>query len=617
MTIPSAMNLIKMRRLLFGILCCGLFFSAKAQEHVVPLRQKAVVSETLYGSKKQRVSLPFVDDFSYDSPYPDTSLWLDRMVYINNTLSAEPPTRGVATFDGLNAWGRPYFPSQFASGWADSLTSKPIDLSAYSAASQIYLSFYAQPQGLGFAPENTDSLILFFKNNNNQWEPVWRRWGTPWQPFRIETVPVTQAQFLHATFQFRFVNIASLNLNDDIWNIDYVKLDANRSVSDTAMNDAALTIPPGSILFPYTQMPYRHFTVNPNAELSTQQDFQISNLYGQSQTVTPAHTATDSGSATVINALSLLAVGIGSKSVLNQAIPSYAVTVSPPLPSSRVVLDNRYFISSLGPADLRRNDTIVRQTVFDQAFAYDDGSAEKAYFLFAANNFPAKTAMQFRLNQTDTIRGLQVFFAAQAPTAAGKYFSVVLYHHLAGSGLSDSIIMQQDLYRVQYDTNRNGFITCAFQQPVVVPAGNYYIGITQPANFGSDSIYYGLDVNTQQNTQQLFYNVEGVWYGSSSPGTIMMRMLCGPAVVSTGVETHTNPMPEAWFPYPNPCTDVLHLPAHIPYTSLQCLGMDGRQWPVNISSPNTIEMLNLPRGVYILRATNKQQRVFEARIIHQ
>jgi hypothetical protein len=163
------MNLNKLRRVLFGILCCGLFFSAKAQEQVVPLKQTSFANQTLYGSKKQRLSLPFVDDFSYDSPYPDTSLWLDRLVYINNTMSAEPPTRGVATFDGLNAWGRPYFPSQFASGWADSLTSKPIDLSSYSAASQIYLSFYAQPQGLGFAPENTDSLILFFKNNGISW----------------------------------------------------------------------------------------------------------------------------------------------------------------------------------------------------------------------------------------------------------------------------------------------------------------------------------------------------------------------------------------------------------------------------------------------------------------
>ena len=611
------MNLNNTRRLILSLLGWCLFFVANAQEHVVPLMQQDRLENQPYGSKKHRIVLPFVDDFSYDSPYPDTTLWVDRLVYINNTMSAEPPTRGVATFDGLNAWGRPYFPGQFSAGWADSLTSKPIDLSTYSAASQIYLSFYAQPQGAGFAPETTDSLLLFFKTNTNQWVPVWRRWGTPWQPFRIETIPVTDPQFLHAGFQFRFVNIASLNLNDDIWNIDYVKLDANRSPADTSMNDIAMTIPPGSILFPYTQMPYRHFIVNPTAALSAQQDFQISNLYNQSQNISPSHVSRDSGSATVLNTLNLPTVGIGPKSVLNQAVPSFPVSVSPPNLNARVVVENRYFVSSIGPTDWRRNDTILRSTIFDQAFAYDDGSAEKAYFLFAANNFPAKTAMKFQLNQSDTIRGLQVFFAAQAPTAVGKYFSVVLYHHLAGSGLSDSIIQQQELYRVQYDTNRNGFITCAFQQPVVVPAGTYYIGITQPANFGSDSIYYGLDVNTQQNSQHLYYNVDGVWYGSSSPGTVMMRLLCGPAAISTGVSSITSTAAtNPWQPYPNPCVDILNLPTSFEYTSLQWISLDGRSWPAIRKSNYELDLSNLPKGIYVLRAVDSFHQIHQSTISH-
>ena len=265
---------------LFGFFCL-LCARLSAQEHIVPLLLRTT-GKQVYGSKKTRLVLPFIDDFAYNSPYPDTTLWVEKQVYVNNTMSAEPPTRGVATFDGLNAYGRPYFPGQFSAGFADSLTCKPIDLSGYSSASGIFLSFYVQPQGLGFAPEGQDSLFLFFKNDANQWEQVWSRWGTPWQPFRIVMIPVNQPRFLHAGFQFRFVNLASLNLNDDIWNIDYIKLDANRSVADTNMNDMAMTIDPGSILYPYTGMPYRHFTANANAELSTQQLFQINNLYNQS-----------------------------------------------------------------------------------------------------------------------------------------------------------------------------------------------------------------------------------------------------------------------------------------------------------------------------------------------
>ncbi len=598
---------------LIGLFCLA-FSLMKAQENLVPLTQQAKEGKT-FGSKKQRITLPFIDDFSYDSPYPDTTLWLDKQVYINNTMSAEPPTRGVATFDGLNAYGRPYFPGQFSMGFADSLTSKPIDLSSYTTNSGVFLSFYVQPQGLGFAPEATDSLFLFLKNDANQWVQVWSKWGTPWQPFRIVMIPVNQAQFLHAGFQFRFVNIASLNLNDDIWNLDYVKLDANRNVADTNMNDIAMTIPPGSILFPYTAMPYRHFNSNANAELSSQQLFQIHNLYNQSYTVTPSHRATDSASATVLNATTLPSAGIAQKSLLNQAIPSFPVSITPPNINDRVLIQNKYYCQSPGANDRIQNDTIVRNTIFDQCFAYDDGTAEKAYFLFAANNFPAKTAMKFHLNQSDTIRGLQVFFAAQVPTALGKYFSVVLYQRLAGSGLTDSILFQQDLYRVQYDSQRNGFMTCAFNQGVILPAGNYFIGITQPANFGSDSLYYGLDVNTDQNTQQLYYNVDGSWYGSSAPGTLMMRLLTGPAVSSTGLapyyESNTTNL---WHPYPNPAASLLYLPSGINYRQYRLLSIDGRCLMHGAISNEPISVQTLSKGLYWLEAIDASGQLYRAAI---
>src|SRR5437762_2560453 len=50
-------------------------------------------------------SIKFLDDFSYrgpydiPEPYPDTSLWLDNFVFINNDYGIAPPSIGVATFD--------------------------------------------------------------------------------------------------------------------------------------------------------------------------------------------------------------------------------------------------------------------------------------------------------------------------------------------------------------------------------------------------------------------------------------------------------------------------------------------------------------------------------------
>ena len=84
----------------------------------ISLRTPAV-SDTL--------SLPFIDDFAQEGIYPSTSLWLDSMAFINSTFCDNPPTVGVATFDGIDKFGNRYSTSSFAQ-YCDTLTSKPIRL---------------------------------------------------------------------------------------------------------------------------------------------------------------------------------------------------------------------------------------------------------------------------------------------------------------------------------------------------------------------------------------------------------------------------------------------------------------------------------------------------------
>jgi hypothetical protein len=86
--------------------------NAIAQEIIAPLKYNQVlfsVEKNNLKAKKSRATLPFIDDFSYDGPYPDQTFWTDKQAYINNTMSATPITRGIATLDGLNEFGRPYF----------------------------------------------------------------------------------------------------------------------------------------------------------------------------------------------------------------------------------------------------------------------------------------------------------------------------------------------------------------------------------------------------------------------------------------------------------------------------------------------------------------------------
>ncbi|HRG43001.1 MAG TPA: hypothetical protein PKY97_01000, partial [Saprospiraceae bacterium] len=109
----------------------------------------------------QPLTLPFFDDFAYDSKYPDPVRWVDNNVYVNNTMADMPPSIGVATFDGLNSNGTPYGGSF---GRSDYLTSAFIDLSSISSTDPLYLSFYLQPKGKTYNHQLRDSMELEFKN---------------------------------------------------------------------------------------------------------------------------------------------------------------------------------------------------------------------------------------------------------------------------------------------------------------------------------------------------------------------------------------------------------------------------------------------------------------------
>ncbi len=593
--------------------------SVYAQEIVTPLQANPALfdaKEKVSAAKKTRAILPFVEDFAYSGPYPDQALWVDKQAYINNTMSYLPVNRGVATLDGLNEFGRPYFTSPISSGTADSLTSVSINLSAFTQNDNIFFSFYYQPQGLGFAPEGTDSLFLYFKNNTGQWMRMWETRGTTLQPFRFVIMPVIDAQFLHNDFQFRFVNVASLNTNDDVWNIDYIKMDVNRTNADSIMNDLGFTEEPGSLLANYRSMPYRHFVANQVNELSANQLLELRNQYAITQNFTLNHQAIESISGTPVSSTSLPATNIGAKSVLLQTVPSFPISFVPPNNFSKVVIESKYFINPINVNDRKKNDTIVREAVFDNYFAYDDGSAEKSYFLLPAPNFPSKTALDFTLNQADTLRGLAVHFGAQLPTALGKYFSIVLYKKLKGPSNADTILYQQDLYKVQYEPLINGFTTYGFDNPVALEAGKYYIGITQPANFGSDSIYYGLDVNNNTNTQHLFYNVDGTWLGSGVQGSLMMRPIVGLHFTPTGVQS-VNDMQTSITVYPNPTQDVVFINASQRNLQGSVFDNNGSLVRTIKTGEKNFSLAGLQAGLYILVLRDENDHYTSHKIIKQ
>jgi len=116
------------------------------------------------------LDLPFFDDFSVITIYPDSLLWEGRSVFVNKSFPYMPPNQGAATFDAIDEYGAVYDDAVwYPPVVADILTSRPIRLDsllslprALSPADSLYLSFFYQPQGVGFKPEAWDTLVLEF-----------------------------------------------------------------------------------------------------------------------------------------------------------------------------------------------------------------------------------------------------------------------------------------------------------------------------------------------------------------------------------------------------------------------------------------------------------------------
>ena len=225
------------------------------------------------------LQLPFFDDFSepfsrLNNPsdlYPSLDRWIGKTVYINNHMAINPPSQGVATFDGLDENGLAYGFGFSLPTLSDSLTSKPINL---VGANNVFLSFYYQAQGMGNAPEQNDLLILEFKDTAETWTRVWEAEGYNLEDYKFNQVihPVADLEFLHAGFQYRFLNYASIAGSVDHWHLDYLELNKDSANTDSIQRDLAFlgqtsfdndTIgfqqATASILKQYNNMPWTHY----------------------------------------------------------------------------------------------------------------------------------------------------------------------------------------------------------------------------------------------------------------------------------------------------------------------------------------------------------------------
>ncbi|MFM2207653.1 MAG: hypothetical protein RL213_1628 [Bacteroidota bacterium] len=591
-----------------------------AQEVLFPLNGNQLLksssaaqnSSVIRRSSSDTLLLPFIDDFSREGVYPQADRWIDSFAFINSSFPEDPVTIGVATLDGVNQFGNPYDPASGTSSIADYLTSLPIDLSGHQNDTTIWLSFFYQPQGLGDAPESGDSLVVEFRDDTGDWTHQWSVPGRSDTAFVRVNLRVNDPAFLYNAFRFRFKNYATVNGNRDHWNIDYVIMRSN-TFSNDSIRDNGFVRPRYSLLQEFESMPYTHYKAlsNPGAAMSVSISDSIRDInYGPTSFIYTATIRDESGNPLFSSPPSSLSGNSNTITAFNTNLNGFAY---PSTTADRASFEMKNYVTITGTQSNLYNDTVKYTQVFDDYYAYDDGSAELGYGV--TGNTGVKFAYRFDIKKADTLRAVDIYFNPTGVNVTTTLFQLCVWDQVTAPGFSDNIVYRQINQRPRNIDSLNGFARYVFDTLIVLQPGPIWVGFIQ--NNPGLLIGMGLDRNTD-NHQNMFYGVDGYWYPSSIQGSWMMRPVFGDTLTGPiGIDEVTAPLPFTVFPQPATTQVTVLLDRKLsPSTAMEYLLLSSEGQIVRRGAlTGQIPLDGVAAGSYLLRISDRSGRQEGERMI--
>ena len=589
----------------------------------------------------EAVKLPFFEDFSNYTGYPNENLFEDRQAYVNQTFPAFPPSIGVVTLDALDESGVIYPHLTTVPKGADTLTSRCIRLDSLfleeevkqiTLADSLYFSFYFQPGGVGVAgdpysygnqPNINDSLVLEFGyiiEEDTTFTMVWDHiWSTPglnvsewlaqnqYQYFKQVMIPIIDEKYLSNSFRFRFRNYASLEPqtgitgwegNVDQWHIDYIRLSVSRSYNDLYTNDVVFMSPTTSFLENYQAMPWKQFHPSDMASHFTN---QLANISGGTRTAHYSYNISRNGN--IISQKSTGAIDINSfftnglQQNPEQATPAISTNGFSTLSDTATFKVSHLFQNSAGADYCSANDTCIYIQKFYDYYAYDDGTAEYGYVLNNQYNV-AYLAMKFPIRVKDSLRGVQMWFNhTKNDENLEASFNIIVWNNENGKPGKKLYTLEGN--RPKFEGQFLDFVEYTFDNKILV-SDTIWVGFEQ---MGNVQLNIGFDQNN--DSREFFrYNTSGNWEISSFRGTPMIRPVFGEKLKLSSIHIPKNTISV----YPNPTTGELRVTGYeLQVTGIEVFDIFGRNLTPLTSylTPHTsIDISNLPRGVYIIKIYN-------------
>lgn len=597
-------HLIQMNKflILFTILFCS--FSTFCQEVVNDLMYNTNLSIPDYGSRSvaASVDLPFFDDFSNYTGYPNASLWQDLDVYVNRSLASNPINLGVATFDGLDSLGNPRnIFSEFSQGPSDFLTSQTIDISSESI---VYFSFYFQAQGIGNQPESNDILRVDFLDSIGEWNVVWEINGQALNDFEKVAIEINDLSYLHDEFQFRFHNYSTLSGNFDHWHIDNVLLTEDLALSNEN-DDVAFVYETSKVLNFYTSIPWSHFSSNEPSYVAENMDSWLRNNWDITKSIDYRYDIYDE-----LGLLSFHYPTTGSSR--NDNIPSfqdenfsYSLNSVAPITLftysfSSENEDKASFeiIQSIATDDrnlFKLNDTLKFTQEFFNYYSLDDGTAEASY---GVNVSGGQIALRYNISESDVLIGVQIHFEQNLEDASGSPFRITVWNEV--DNMPNEIIYQSQIFYPQYTDLQNGFFEYVLEDPIDV-SGAVFIGTEQSF---SEILNVGLDKNTINN-DRMFFNIGAEWTESNCAeciGTWMIRPVFGSLSSTNEIQLNSD-----YKIYPNPTSSSLTLEGRNNFDyKLFDLNSKLLGYSNSLSNKYKLDLSSYPQGIYFLQISDEK-----------
>ena len=623
--------------------------SGNSQEYLTGFNGGIPHERTQKTRNEAVATLPFFDDFTNNGVYLNDNKWQSVDVLISAGFPKMPINYKAATLDVADQFGEIYKRGSSSPFIADSLLSVKIRLDsvgnhALTSADSLYFSFYYQPGGFGDSPERDDSLVLKFGYGYDEvvfdtdlqdsvtvrktaWRHVWATEGQSLEAFvdslganmyfKKVMIPIVDSCFFTEDFRVLFYNYGTLpttmypndRSNMDMWNVDFVYLDMNRSVESDNYPVVNFTNSTPSFLKRYKAMPYKHFIEDPINEIGNVFDMCLTNMDVNAHEVRYSCNVVDNnsgwnysynGDPFIITQYSI--VGVDSMHVeMGDFIYPYNV------PGDTTSFTIHHYIEVIDEHSGEvSGDTLVSHQGFYNYFAYDDGTPEKGYGLIPDDTY---FAAQFKVSKLDTVCGVQMLFNRTFNDANYNFFDIIVWKDNNGKP-GEVVYTLKDQRPIWNDSTLYGFSNYAFDEVVKVNS-TFYVGIRQQY---SKSINIGFDAANDSH-QYNFYNAGEGWKNSAFTGSLMIRPVMGTDLYFIGLEENQD-VANAIGLYPNPACTYVRIDGvdENSCKEISIFDLTGRLVK-QYAYCSELNVSDLHNGVYMLRVVNKDSSFATAKLL--